>query len=62
MADKKKKHPTEEQKKKLDNSKVPNVTTRKILKSIEKDDWEEADRLYDLMQAELRKERDKKKR
>lgn len=53
---------TEEDKKKLDNSKVPNVLTRRILKSMEKDDWEEADRLYTLMQDAVREELEKRKK
>ena len=51
---------TPEDKKKLDNSKVPNVTNRRMIKAVEKDDWDEADRLYTMQQKAVRDEREKK--
>lgn len=59
----KKKHPTEEQKQKLDNTKVPNLTVRSALRSMSKGDFKEADRKFVMARdAALKEAQDKKKK
>jgi hypothetical protein len=57
MAPKKKRRPTEEEKKKLDNSEVPNVTLRGAAREMSKGNFDEADRRWNLI-----KDKEKKKK